>query len=848
MSGNTLKKASPRRLYQLGKIFMFLLAIGLTTTSFAQQSATDLKTVKGTVVDETNQPIPGATILVQNSTRGVVTDELGKFEITVLPSDKLVISFIGLETKTIPIGDKTTLSIVLLPKANELDGVTVVAFAKQKKESVVGAITTVTPKDLKVPSSNLTTALAGRVAGMISYQTSGEPGADNAQFFIRGIGTFGSSAKKDPLILIDNLEVSATDLARLQPDDIASFSIMKDATAAALYGSRGANGVILVTTKEGAEGKAKLSIRFETSLSQPTRQVKLADPVTYMRMHNEATLARTPENPLPYSEEKIANTLAGKNPMVYPAVDWQDILFKNFAVNERLNFNLSGGGKVARYYISGTYNKDNGILRENGKNNFNSNISLANYALRSNININVTPTTEVIVRLSGQFDDYTGPLEGGQRVYLETMNANPVLFPAEYLPDKANQRAKQILFGNYTGGTYLNPYANMVKGYKEYANSTMMAQFELKQKLDFFTKGLELRAMFNTQRYSYFENKRQYTPYYYMIDVYDKENDIYTLKSLNEGSMALGYDPSYKTVSSSIYMEAAANYNRTFDEKHDVGGLLVYTMQNKRSGNESDLQKSLPHRNMGLAGRFTYGYDSRYFMEFNFGLNGSERFAKKERWGFFPSIGLGWMISNEAFWPESMQRIMPKLKVRGSYGLVGNDAIGSDDDRFYYLSNVNLNNSDRGATFGSSFGYNRPGYSISRYANEEISWEVSYKTNFAVEINLFNDLDIQAEWFREKRTNILMDRAMIPESMGLQATPKANVGEAKSWGSELELKYTKNFNNGMWLQGTGTFTYATNEYSYYEEAPRPETPWLNHKGEKINAHWGYLAERLFIDE
>ena len=718
MSGNTLKKASPRRLYQLGKIFMFLLAIGLTTTSFAQQSATDLKTVKGTVVDETNQPIPGATILVQNSTRGVVTDELGKFEITVLPSDKLVISFIGLETKTIPIGDKTTLSIVLLPKANELDGVTVVAFAKQKKESVVGAITTVTPKDLKVPSSNLTTALAGRVAGMISYQTSGEPGADNAQFFIRGIGTFGSSAKKDPLILIDNLEVSATDLARLQPDDIASFSIMKDATAAALYGSRGANGVILVTTKEGAEGKAKLSIRFETSLSQPTRQVKLADPVTYMRMHNEATLARTPENPLPYSEEKIANTLAGKNPMVYPAVDWQDILFKNFAVNERLNFNLSGGGKVARYYISGTYNKDNGILRENGKNNFNSNISLANYALRSNININVTPTTEVIVRLSGQFDDYTGPLEGGQRVYLETMNANPVLFPAEYLPDKANQRAKQILFGNYTGGTYLNPYANMVKGYKEYANSTMMAQFELKQKLDFFTKGLELRAMFNTQRYSYFENKRQYTHYYYMIDVYDKENDIYTLKSLNEGSMALGYDPSYKTVSSSIYMEAAANYNRTFDEKHDVGGLLVYTMQNKRSGNESDLQKSLPHRNMGLAGRFTYGYDSRYFMEFNFGLNGSERFAKKERWGFFPSIGLGWMISNEAFWPESMQRIMPKLKVRGSYGLVGNDAIGSDDDRFYYLSNVNLNNSDRGATFGSSFGYNRPGYSISRYANE----------------------------------------------------------------------------------------------------------------------------------
>lgn len=848
MVNNEKTKQSSGKSYIFRKVFMFLLAIGLTTGTFAQQDATDLKVVKGTVVDEKNLPVPGATVLVQNSTRGVVTDEKGAFEITVLPSDKLIISFIGLETRTIPVGDKTTLSIVLLPKANELDGVTVVAFAKQKKESVVGAITTVTPKDLKVPSSNLTTALAGRIAGMISYQTSGEPGADNAQFFIRGIGTFGSSAKKDPLILIDNLEVSSTDLARLQPDDIASFSIMKDATAAALYGSRGANGVILVTTKEGAEGKAKLSIRFESSLSQPTRNVKLADPITYMRLHNEATLARTPDNPLPYSEEKIANTEAGKNPMVYPANDWLDMLFKNYTINERLNFNLSGGGKVARYYVSGTFNQDNGILKKNGKNNFNNNINLKNYALRSNINLNITPTTEVIVRLHGQFDDYTGPREGGQRVYLEVMNSNPVLFPAVYAPDKANQNAKQILFGNSSGCSYLNPYANMVSGYKEYSNSTMMAQFELKQKLDFFTKGLEMRAMFNTKRYSFFETKRSYNPYYYMIDVYDKENDAYTLKSLNEGSMALSFEGSGKTVTSELYMEAAVNYNRTFQDRHDVGGLLVYTIQNRLSGNEGDLQKSLPHRNMGLAGRFTYGFDSRYFMEFNFGLNGSERFSKKERWGFFPSIGLGWMVSNEAFWPESLQNIMPKLKFRGSYGLVGNDQIGGDDDRFFYLSNVKLNDGDRGATFGNSFGYNRPGYSISRYANEEISWEISHKTNFAVEMNLFGKLDIQAEWFREKRTNILMDRSMIPGSMGLQVTPKANVGKAKSWGSEIELKYTQNFANGMWIQGTGTFTYATNEYLYYEEAPRPETPWLNHKGENINATWGYLAERLFIDE
>lgn len=848
MSGNTLKKSSSGACCLVRKICVLLLAVGLTSAVFAQQAATDLKLVKGTVVDEKSLPVPGATILVQNSTRGVVTDEKGAFEISVLPSDKLIVSFIGLETKTISVGEKTAVHVVLLPKTNELDGVTVVAFAKQKKESVVGAITTITPKDLKVPSSNLTTALAGRLAGMIAYQRSGEPGADNAQFFIRGIGTFGSSAKKDPLILIDNLEVSSTDLARLQPDDIASFSIMKDATAAALYGSRGANGVILVTTKEGKEGKAKLSVRYETSFSQPTRQVELADPVTYMKLHNEASLSRNPQNPLPYTEEKIANTLNGKNPMMYPATDWQEMLFKNFTVNERLNFNLSGGGGAARYYVSGTFNQDNGILKNNGSNNFNNNIDLKNYALRSNINLNVTKSTEVIVRLHGQFDDYMGPRDGGQRVYLEVMNSNPVMFPAVYEPDVMNQNAKQILFGNYTGGSYLNPYANMVSGYKESATSTMMAQIELKQKLDFLTEGLEVRGMFNTKRYSYYETKRSYTPYYYMIDVYDKENDSYTLKSLNEGKSALSYEPSGKWVNSNLYMEGAVSYARSFLDKHDVGGLLVYTMQNQVSGNEDDLQKSLPHRNMGLAGRFTYGFDSRYFIEANFGLNGSERFAKQERWGFFPSIGMGWMLSNEAFYPESLQAVLPKVKFRGSYGLVGNDAIGGNDDRFFYLSNVKLDDEDRGAIFGTNYGYGRPGYSISRYANDRISWEVSYKTNVAVELNLFNKLDIQAEWYREKRTNILMDRSMVPESMGLQATPKANVGKAQSSGAEIEMKYSQNFSNGMWLQANGTFTYATSKFLYYEEAPRPETPWLNHGGEKINATWGYLAERLFIDE
>ena len=270
----------------------------------------------------------------------------GTFSIDVNKGEKLEISFVGMQPQTIIAESTKEIVITLKENADELDEVQVVAFAKQKKSSVVSSISTIKPAELKVPSSNLTTALAGRMAGIISYQRSGEPGQDNAQFFVRGITSFGAESKKDPLILIDNVEMSSTDLARLQPDDIASFSIMKDATGSALYGSRGANGVILVTTKEGKEGKVNVSARFETSMSAPTRNVELADPITYMKLHNEAVRTRNPLGLVPYSESKIANTIAGKNPMVYPANDWRELLFKDFTLNERFNFSVSGGGKL----------------------------------------------------------------------------------------------------------------------------------------------------------------------------------------------------------------------------------------------------------------------------------------------------------------------------------------------------------------------------------------------------------------------------------------------------------------------------------------------------------------------
>lgn len=825
-----------------------LFAEGMNSVALEVVDDQTQKSIEGKVVDETGEPLPGVTVVIQGSSRGVITDIDGSFIINVKETDNLLVSYIGMETQTVPVAGKKKIFVTLKTKTDMLEEVTVVAFAKQKKESVIASVSTVKPAELKVPSSNLTTALAGRMSGIISYQRSGEPGQDNADFFIRGVTTFGTG-KANPLILIDGVEFSSSDLARLNTDDIASFSIMKDANATALYGARGANGVILVTTKEGAEGKAKLSVRYEQSISGPADEVELADPITYMKLHNEAVRTRDPLGVLPYSNEKIANTAKGLNPYVYPANDWRDIMFKDFTTNQRLNLNISGGGSVARYYVAASYSSDNGILKEDTRNNFKNNIDLKKYLLRSNININLTKSTEMIVRLHGTFDDYTGPLDGGSGLYWQVMRTNPVLFPAFYLPDEANKTTKHILFGNYDRGNYINPYANMIRGYKDYSNTVVLAQLELKQNLDFITKGLSARALFNTSRTSYFDVSRYYTPFYYNIADYDKFTDTYKLLPLNaeSGKEYLSYSEGGKEVSSTTYFEAAAQYNNTFAKKHNLSGLLVFTLREALYGNAGDLLKSLPYRNIGLAGRFTYAYDSKYFLEANFGYNGSERFSSQERYGFFPSVGVGYLVSNEDFW-KPLSNVFTKLKLKATYGMVGNDAIGSNSDRFFYLSNVNLDNKDKGYGFGTDFGYWRNGVSISRYEDPSITWETAYKQNYGVELNFFNKLEIQADYFREDRKKILQNRWSIPSTMGLQASPQANIGESFASGIDMSVDYSHSFNKDMWLSIRGNFTYATSEYKVYEEPDYSDTPWRSYIGTSLAQGRGLIAERLFVDE
>jgi len=805
------------------------------------------KMVKGTIFDETGSPLPGASVVVKGTSKGVSTDFDGLYSIKVTETDILIISFTGYSNKEVAVKGKTTLNVTLTPDVNSLDEVVLVSFGKQKKRAMVSSMTTVKPAELKIASSNLTTALAGKVSGLIAYQRGGEPGRDNAEFFVRGVTTFGYGSS--PLILIDGVELEVSDLRRLHPDDIEAFSIMKDAAATALYGARGANGVIYVTTKEGTEGPVSVSARIETSFSAPTQDIELADPITYMRMGNEAVRTRDPLGLLPYSLEKIDNTIAGTNPMLYPTTDWHKELFKDYTTNKRFNFSLNGGGKTARYYVSVAGSQDNGILKVPQLSSFNNNIDFKSYNLRSNTNINLTETSKLKLSFNVNFEDYTGPRQGGSDIYKMAMRSNPVYFKPYYEKDTENEFTNHILFGNYGDGNYLNPYAQMVSGYKEGSNTKVIAQLEFTENLDYLTEGLDFKLVFNATKESFYRVDRFYQPYYYTPRL-NKESGVVSLKALNEetGTEYLNFYQKDRYIASSTYLESNISYNKEIDDANEISGQLVFTLNNRLASltieESGNLEKSLPYRNMGLAGRFTYANSQKYFAEFNFGYNGSERFAKKERWGFFPSVGLGWLASDENFM-KSTKKVISNLKFKASYGLVGNDQIGGPDDRFFYLSKVDL----KGAKYytGENFDNGLRTISIQRYANEQITWETAKKLNIGMELGLFNELDLEVDYFSEQRSNILAGR-ILPYSMGLQTGVRANIGEAESHGVDGSLVYTTNLGSEAWLQVRGNYTYAKNKITKMEEPDYSATPWLSRIGQPIDQTWGFVAERLFVDQ
>ncbi|MCW3106660.1 MAG: SusC/RagA family TonB-linked outer membrane protein, partial [Segetibacter sp.] len=612
---------------------------------------------------------------------------------------------------------------------------------------------------------------------------------------------------------------------------------------------------------------------IENSISQNTKSLELADPITYMKLFNEATVTRNPLTTPKFTPNQILNTQAainnepGSNPYVFPAVDWLGMLFKKRTSTQRANLSVSGGGGVARYYVSGSYNLDHGNLRQDIRNNNNNNVKFQNSQIRSNVNINITKSTELVVRLSGNFNEYNGPITSNNSfatdLYNVAVHTSPVLFPAYYPADSANLKTQHILFGNASsdGGTggvaYNNPYALLLRGHKNYSESRMSAQLELNQGLDFITKGLAFHGIFSTNRYSYFDNNMYYNPFYYNVGSYDKPTNSYTLSLLNPQPGAateyLSYYPGTNNLNTFIYMQGVLEYTRQFGV-HNVSSTVVATRQQTQYANGIDpvtlqpsLPYSLPYRNLGVAGRATYSFKSRYFIEFNFGYNGSERFSANHRYGFFPTIGGSWVVSNEKFW-DPLSKVVDRLKLRATYGLVGNDAIGSQ--RFFFLSDVNLNGGNP-ATFGTNNGYTRPGVYINSYPNPDVTWETSRQTNLGIELSLFKKLNITADFYKQYRYNILMARTSIPTTVGLENQGNrpisANVGTAYSKGIDLHADYKQTFTKDLWTSFMGNLTLTSSRYGNYEEPQYAE--WYRYQsGQPIGMGVGYIAERLFVDD
>jgi TonB-linked SusC/RagA family outer membrane protein len=826
-------------------IFIFLYCL-----AFAQT-----KTVSGIVEDEDGLALPGVSIAVKGTQTGTVTDVNGEYSLSVSVGDTLIFSFIGKTRVEKVVGQGNVINASLYADETELEEVQVVAFGVQKKQSVISSIETVKPGELKQPASNLTSALAGKIPGIISYQTTGEPGADNAQFFIRGVTTFGY--KTNPLILIDGFEASSNDLARMEPDNIESFSILKDASATVLYGARGANGIIIVETKEGREGPTKVNVRLETHLATPTKMNRLLDGVDYMRLYNEARVSRNPLLGTYYSEQKIQSTTDGVDPMIYPNVDWYDELFKNSTWNRKANFNVSGGGKVATYFVAGTLDNETGLLKVDSRNNFNNNININRAQLRNNVVFKLTPTSKLDVRLQGRFERYTGPSTpasdndaNAADIFQMVMNSNPVDFPAVYEPDEAHAFADHILFGNtfVTGSLKQNPYAEMVRGYEDRNESSITAMATFSQDLKFITEGLKFQGKASVNTWSLYSSTRFYNPYYYDLETYNQISGEYTLYGLNpeSGQSYLGDVNPERDASAHYYFEGRLNWDHQFG-KHNLALMTVGTFEEYllTGGNSNSIYETLPERNMGNSGRLAYDYDTRYFFEFTYGYNGSEKFAGEKRFGFFPSVGAGYLISNEAFW-EPLKRTINTLKFKATYGKVGNDAIAERSGRFFYLSAISKG--DAGYRWGTNFMNEYGGFVISRYANPDITWEVSTKFNLGIELGFLDEaLQVQADYFNDYRSQIYLERQNFPSTAGLEAAISGNVGEVKSSGFEGSIDYQYASTKNWWLTGRANFTYATNEYVKLDERDYADE-YLKRKGYSINQWWGLIAERLFVDE
>lgn len=816
-----------RQTFLCSLLLMPGVGAGVTTISAAlpnvvQQQQKGIK-ASGTVVDNENNPLIGATVTVKGTKTIAITDMDGHFYIDVPNKNSvLVFNYLGFKPQEVKVGSDINFNIQLKEDAVSADEVVVVGYGNQKKLSVIGSIQTLDPGNLQMGSSrSMSNNLAGQLAGVIAYQPSGEPGYDNSQFWIRGISTFGAGGSS-PLVLVDGVERSLNDI---DPAEIESFSVLKDASASAMYGVRGANGVIIINTKRGSVAKPSIDFRFEQAITKPTKLPEFIGAAEYMTLLNN--LCSDPSKRM-FTKDQIMKTYTGYDKDLYPDVDWIDAITKDYATSTRGNMTVSGGTNILRYSLTASVYHETGIMETDDTLPYDTGSKLTRFNMRANVDLDLTKTTLLRFNVGGYLQNLRKAKSSTDNVFTHAFETPPFVHPAIYsdgtIPKASANRA--------------NPWAESTQqGYYRGTRSKLESLFQLEQNLKMITPGLKFKATFAFDTYNENFVTRGKDPTYYGVAKLRGDEGELIHSVLSYGSEFLDHSSNANYGNNSTYLEFSLGYNHTFAKKHAVDALFLY---NQRSYDWGDIQ---PKRSQGIAGRLSYTFDRRYVGEFNFGYNGSENFAKGHRFGFFPSLALGWIISEEKFM-RNCADWLTLLKLKGSIGKVGNDDIGGR--RFAYLTTINTGAS--GYNFGYAGDYWRGGYSEGEVGVNNLTWETSTKTNVGIELGLWNEFNLQFDYFYEHRTNIFMQRKTIPTQAGFLSNPYANYGVVDNSGVDGTVTWNHKFGKDLRVALRANFTYAKNEVKEYDEPESVKGTYRSLTGRSIGTLWGLQAERLYTDD
>lgn len=790
--------------------------------------------ISGRVTDIKGEPLIGVNVTVDGDANGSITNMDGLYEIFVTKkSVVLKFTYIGFKTSEIRTNASTNIyDVTLEEQVNELEETVIVGYGTQRKISNIGAQSSMKMEDIKTPSASLTTTLAGRLAGVVAVQRTGEPGKDAADIWIRGISTPNTSS---PLVLVDGVERSFNDI---DPEDIESLTTLKDASATAVYGVRGANGVILIKTKPGKVGKPTVSADYYESFTRFTKMVDLADGITYMNAANEAM--RNDGIATKYTEDQIRNTIAGKDPYLYPNLDWLKEIFNDWGHNRRVNVNVRGGSEKVAYYASVSYFNETGMtVTDKNIDTYDSKMKYSRYNFTTNLNIDVTPTTKVEIGAQGYLGEGNYPAISSADLYNAAMSISPVEYPKMFFVN-----GEAFVPGTSTNNNFNNPYSQATRrGYDNLTKNQIYSNLRVTQDLDMLTKGLKLTAMYAFDVYNeiHVHQDRAESTYNFLdTSVPYDMNGQPILQRIYEGSNVLSYKQE-TSGNKKTYLEASLNYDRTFNDDHRVSALFLFNQQSKLLYPKGTLEDAIPYRMMGIAGRATYSWKDRYFAEFNIGYNGAENFSPKHRFGTFPAFGVGWVVSNEKFW-QPLSKAVSFLKIRYTDGKVGNSEVS--DRRFMYLDQMK-ENGDYGYKFGPN-GTKWSGYETVNMAVDLI-WEESRKQDLGIDLKLFNDdLSIVFDLFKERRENILLKREhSIPSFLGYNTSaPYGNIGIIENKGFDGTIEYNKRINKDWVIALRGNVTFNKDKW-IQGELPEQKYEWMNQYGHNINGVKGYVAEGLF---